>query len=563
MPDPAYTSYINKITLPTGGVYWLRDEQARELIQSLTGGAMTFEGVSNDYHDLYDYSHQATISMSSGNTFTATRPGQVVIRDDGKEFIWATIGTDSMWQEFGDMSALKSFAYANTGTGTYTPTGTVSQPTATFSGTQATIKATGTPSGTVSKPTFSGTQATIKTSGTPGGTVSKPTFSGTPATISVKGTPTGKVPYTPAGSISLSQQASLSLTQDTVNEISNLGALPTTASQTVVTGVTGGAAATTKGQTVVTGVTGGAAATTKSQTVVTSADISSTFSPSTVNLTVFDSIGTNVSSAGTTINKVTARGSLPSTTNQTVATASSKADFLNNATVNVTGTDHILVLSTAQAVNNVTTAQVPRISGVGSLMTTASQTVTTAVSGGVAATTKTVNVLKDKGNTGITFTASTANIPIFNAVGSNVSASTASISIFKSVGSNVSASTASIAKITAPGSLPSTISKGIVTGASLSQAEYSFTGTPATATLTGNELTSTGAYTPAGTVSQPTFSGTPATYSGTYTPAGTVSQPTFTGAAATYSATYTPQGTVTVSQPTFTGANATITVRPS
>ena len=563
MPTPAYSQYINKITLPTGGVYWLRDEQARELIQSLAGGAMTFEGVSDDYANLYDYSHQATITMSGGGTFTASREGQVIIRADGKEFVWATIGTDSMWQEFGDMSALKSFAYANTGTGTYAPTGTVSQPNATFSGTQATIKATGTPSGTVSKPTFSGTQATIKTSGTPGGTVSKPTFSGTPATISVKGTPTGKVPYTPAGSVSLSQQANLSLTQSTINEISGLGTLPTTTSQTVVTGITGGAAATTKSQTVVTGVTGGAAATTKSQTVVTTASLSSTFSPSTVDLTIFDSIGTNVSSAGTNINHVTARGTLPSTTNQTVATASSKANFLNNASVDVSGNDHILVLSTAQAVNSVTTASVPRINGIGSLMTTTSLPVTTAVSGGVAATTKTVNVLKDKGNTGVTFIASTANIPVFNAIGSNVSASTASIPIFKAIGSNVSASTVSIAKITAPGSLPSTTSRGIITGASLSQAEYAFEGTPATATLTGNELTSTAAYTPAGTVSQPTFSGTPATYSGTYTPAGSVSQPTFTGAAATYSATYTPQGTVTVSQPTFTGANATITVRPS
>lgn len=563
MPDPAYTQYINKITLPTGGVYWLRDEQARELIQSLTGGAMTFEGVSNDYANLYDYSHQATISMSGGETFTASREGQVVIRADGKEFVWATIGTDSMWQEFGDMSALKAFAYANTGTGTYTPTGTVSQPNATFSGTQATIKVSGTPSGTVSKPTFSGTQATIKTSGTPSGTVSKPTFNGTPATISVKGTPTGEVPYTPAGSVSLIKEAELTRTGDTVNEITDLGALPTTASQTIVTGITGGAAATTKGQTVVTGVTGGAAATTKSQTVVASASLSSTFSPSTVNVTVFDSIGTNVSSAGTNINHVTARGSLPSTTNQTVATASSKADFLNNATVNISGDDHILVLSTAQAVNSVSTAQVPRISGVGSLMTTTSLPVTTAVSGGAAATTKTVNVLKDKGNMGVTFTTSTANVSVFNAIGSNVSASTASIPIFKAIGSNVSASTASIAKITAPGSLPSTTAKGMITRVSLSQAEYGFEGTPATATLTGNELTSTGTYTPAGTVSQPTFSGTPATYSGTYTPAGTVSQPTFTGTAATYSGTYTPQGTVTVSQPTFTGANATITVRPS
>lgn len=67
---------------------------------------------------------------------------------------------------------------------------------AAFTGTEGSISATGTPSGTVSQPTFSGTgvdleaafagtQGNISATGTPAGTVSQPTFSGTQGTVTV------------------------------------------------------------------------------------------------------------------------------------------------------------------------------------------------------------------------------------------------------------------------------------------------------------------------------------------------------------------------------------------
>ncbi len=65
-------------------------------------------------------------------------------------------------------------------TGSFTPTGTVSQPT--FSGTGVRLV-----TGNIAVPktyTFSGTAATITVSGTATGTVSQPTFSGTAATLS-------------------------------------------------------------------------------------------------------------------------------------------------------------------------------------------------------------------------------------------------------------------------------------------------------------------------------------------------------------------------------------------
>lgn len=64
--------------------------------------------------------------------------------------------------------------------GSYTPAGTVSQPT--FSGTgKRLVLQDYTPAGSVSQPTFTGTAATITSTGsyTPEGTITQPTFTGT------------------------------------------------------------------------------------------------------------------------------------------------------------------------------------------------------------------------------------------------------------------------------------------------------------------------------------------------------------------------------------------------
>lgn len=80
-------------------------------------------------------------------------------------------------------------------TASYTPAGTVSQPTfsgtevtlsGTFSGTQATITSSYTPAGTVSQPTFTGTgKRLVVEDYTPAGTVSQPTFTGNGVSVTV------------------------------------------------------------------------------------------------------------------------------------------------------------------------------------------------------------------------------------------------------------------------------------------------------------------------------------------------------------------------------------------
>ena len=76
---------------------------------------------------------------------------------------------------------------------TGTPSGTVSQPTFSgdgvqlkFNGTAMTSTGTFTPAGTVSQPEFTGGESVVSVTGTPTGTVSQPTFTGTPATITVQ-----------------------------------------------------------------------------------------------------------------------------------------------------------------------------------------------------------------------------------------------------------------------------------------------------------------------------------------------------------------------------------------
>ena len=74
------------------------------------------------------------------------------------------------------------------GTGVRLVTGNIAVPntyTATFTGTEDEVSVTGTPSGTVSQPTFTGTKTQLSGTTTAAGTVSQPTFTGTQATITV------------------------------------------------------------------------------------------------------------------------------------------------------------------------------------------------------------------------------------------------------------------------------------------------------------------------------------------------------------------------------------------
>ena len=114
MPQPPY---ISKITLPSGNTYTIKDAWARERIESLTSGALTYIGITTTQLEDGSTTHPITIGGESkeptnGNVVVVNVPGGV-----SKEFVWTetTPGDIStgMWLEFGDLSTLGQLAYQN------------------------------------------------------------------------------------------------------------------------------------------------------------------------------------------------------------------------------------------------------------------------------------------------------------------------------------------------------------------------------------------------------------------------------------------------------------------
>lgn len=208
---------ISKITIPSG-TYALKDEVAR----SMAGGGIQLKGETTT--PLTDMATTNPITIN-GSSYTAVNQDAVFY--DHKEFVFD--GTN--WHEFGDLTGLGDLAMKDnvTGSTSYTPAGSVSQPS--FTGSSTTSTGTYTPEGSVSAPTISVSSAGATTSVTPFGsagtlptytvadetltitagtlpsggtavtvktgdasyTASTPSFTGTEATISVSGTPTGTV----------------------------------------------------------------------------------------------------------------------------------------------------------------------------------------------------------------------------------------------------------------------------------------------------------------------------------------------------------------------------------
>lgn len=164
MPNPI----IYTVTMPSGNTYDLVDKGARDLIQEL----MNFhEWLGITTSDITDGSTINPVIID-GEEVTA-EAGDVVSRaDDHKDYVLSSTG---VWQNFGNLSGLGALAFKNSASGSYTPAGTVSQPTFTGSPTQS--SGSYTPAGTISQPTFTGEALTLSGSYTPAGTVSQPTFS--------------------------------------------------------------------------------------------------------------------------------------------------------------------------------------------------------------------------------------------------------------------------------------------------------------------------------------------------------------------------------------------------
>lgn len=191
---------IKQITLPTGTTYDIVDQGARELIEELS-----------KYTDYLGVTSTALVDGSTTNPITINGESVTAVTGNiatyqSAEFIF----NGTAWQEFGDLSGLGALAYKDSASTSYTPVGTVTQPT--FSGSNATISIPYTPAGTLTQPVFSGSAATISAAFTPAGTVTL-------------GIGSGAVNYTPTGSVSLTAPTvELSTVQGSF--MTGVGALP-------------------------------------------------------------------------------------------------------------------------------------------------------------------------------------------------------------------------------------------------------------------------------------------------------------------------------------------------
>ena len=230
---------IWQITTPNGTTYDIMDAGARALIEALEG-ATKWLGVTTTA--LTDGAETNPIIIDSESV---TAENGNIVTYGSKEFIF----NGTVWQEFGDLSALKALAYKDSATGSFTPAGTVSQPT--FTGEAMTSTGTFTPAGSVAAPTFTGEEGDVSVKGTPAGIVSQPTFSGEAMTSTGNFTPAGNITmgvdaegtanYTPAGSVSA---PAISVNEAgataTVNSITDVGTLPSATMPTLETSVQDG-----------------------------------------------------------------------------------------------------------------------------------------------------------------------------------------------------------------------------------------------------------------------------------------------------------------------------------
>jgi hypothetical protein len=212
---------ISKITLPTGTTYDIKDATARSLISNMSNYT-AYLGVTTTA--LADGSTTATISINGSNVTAAT--GNIVTYQK-KELIF----NGEAWQEFGDLSGLGSLAYKGSASGSFTPSGSVSQPTftgtahshtASFAGTKATIT-----------PTITADASADTKNYTPAGSVSAPAITLNPTTASV---------YSITGAGTL-PTLTTNVSNETLTIAFSQGSLPTREEKTVMTGATATASA--------------------------------------------------------------------------------------------------------------------------------------------------------------------------------------------------------------------------------------------------------------------------------------------------------------------------------
>lgn len=185
---------ISKITVPIeqadGSIenvtFDIKDSTARQLITDL-GNSVYWIGVTTTA--LTDGGTENPVSVG-GEAKTAKVGGMA--QYDGEEFIW----NGTAWQSVGKNN-FKALAFKDEASGSYTPVGTVSQPTTTVNTTETTVNSitdVGTlPTYTVSSETLVISSGTLPTKGADttvvasvdGAETTQPTFTGTQGEITV------------------------------------------------------------------------------------------------------------------------------------------------------------------------------------------------------------------------------------------------------------------------------------------------------------------------------------------------------------------------------------------
>lgn len=250
---------ISKITLPSGQTYDIKDATARAAI----AGGVAYIGVS-------------TTSITDGGSQKPTINGEAItpingnlVIYDNAEFIFSgDYGDGGAWSEFGDMSNLGDLAYQDSASGSFTPSGSVSQPTFTgtpvrlvgrvtvpytytFSGSTTTSTGTFTPSGSVTvTPTKSTVTVSPASSGTttytPAGTVTQPNFTGSSTTFTGSFTPSGSVTISEGtGTANYTPEGTVSAPTISVGTAGSTTTVKNPTSKTVVTSVSTGAPSST------------------------------------------------------------------------------------------------------------------------------------------------------------------------------------------------------------------------------------------------------------------------------------------------------------------------------
>lgn len=188
---------ISKITLPSGTTYNLKDEQARNDIQTIQSGLAG--GVKLIGTTTTPLTDGATTNPITINNKSVTAVAGNLVRYNQGEYLFD--GTS--WAFMGDLSSLGDLAYKDSASGSFTPAGSISE--ITFTGDSHTsFSGDYTPSGRVDvtvdgqTKNLSVEESTGTATYTPRGTIS---LQNSNRTVAVSKAESGTATYTPEGSV--------------------------------------------------------------------------------------------------------------------------------------------------------------------------------------------------------------------------------------------------------------------------------------------------------------------------------------------------------------------------